>query len=100
MCVHLLTCLGEIPVVQALNKKGPTGDISSLDLEVCFDDFVELFCRLVVSNLWVFEPEQEAGKEDKDKDRGMGVGTEMVSGGAAIVEAALAERLSNWLPLI
>ena len=80
-----------------MNKKaGQSGDLSSLDLEVCFDDFIELFCRLVVSNLWIFEPEDETAKKENldsvvQKEKGSS---------AIIVESALVKRLSDWLPLI
>jgi hypothetical protein len=84
---------------QALNKKGQSGDLSSLDLEVCFDDFVELFCRLVVSDLWIFEPEETA-EVSKKESLSDAVKKEQGGNGASIVETALAKRLSEWLPLI
>ena len=78
-----------------MNKRGQAGDLSSLDLEICFDDFTELFCRVVVSNLWIFEPENDsAPKENLDE------AIPKEKGNAAIVESALATRLAEWLPLI
>lgn len=85
-------------VLEALNKKGQSGDFSSLDLEVCFDDFIELFCRLVVSNLWIFEPEERA--ESSQQGSLSGAVQKEPGNGPSIVQAALVQRLSDWLPLI
>lgn len=81
-----------------MNKKGQPGDLSSLDLEVCFDDFVELFCRLVVSNLWIFEPEDVATANKDHLDGAVQRGDK--KNNATIIESALVKRLSDWLPLI
>lgn len=74
-----------------------------------YDDFIELFCRLVVSNLWIFAAEDNAEALDH---RVSVPETSSVAGGdglrrqpsrvttAAIVEQALAKRLSEWLKLI
>lgn len=92
-----------LEILEVINKKGPNDDVSSLDLFVTFDDFIELFCRLVVSNLWIFASEDEsAGLENRltvPESDGLRRSTSRVTT-AGIVEQALAKRLSEWLKLI
>jgi hypothetical protein len=81
-----------------------------------FDDFVELLCRLVVSNLWIFAAEDNAAALDHrvtapettgglpggaagGQGEGMRRQTSRVST-VTIVEQALAKRLSEWLKMI
>jgi hypothetical protein len=75
-----------------------------------YDDFIELFCRLVVSNLWIFAAEDNtAALEHRvtvpETTSGVGGGdglrrqTSRLTT-AIIVEQALAKRLSEWLKLI
>jgi hypothetical protein len=71
-----------------------------------YDDFVELFCRLVVSNLWIFAAEDEVSALDQrivGPESGAAGGLRRSSSKAStsiIVEQALAKRLSAWLKLI
>lgn len=84
-------------LLEVLNKKGPSGDLSCLDLEVCFDDFVELFCRLAVSDLWTYGLEEEVAKDQQpelDEELPKNVTS------TSIIESALVKRLSAWLLLI
>jgi hypothetical protein len=101
-------------ILEAVNKKGSNDDASSLDLFVTFDDFVEMFCRLVVSDLWMFAPEQEEGSVRASSPKTMDKLTEgSVSNPTpalqrqsssrspiVVIENALSKRLSEWLKLI
>jgi hypothetical protein len=71
-----------------------------------FDDFIELFCRLVVSNLWIYGTDDEISTLDhriappeSGREGGMRRSSSRVTTGS-IVEQALAKRLSAWLKLI
>mmetsp|Transcript_2185 Transcript_2185/g.2148 ORF Transcript_2185/g.2148 Transcript_2185/m.2148 type:complete len:885 (-) Transcript_2185:50-2704(-) len=92
-----------IELLEVINKKGPNDDVSSLDLYVTYDDFVELFCRLVVSHLWIFAAEDEsAGLDNRltlPENEGLRRSTSRVTT-SGIIEQALAKRLSEWLKLI
>ncbi|CAE7342973.1 RSPH10B [Symbiodinium microadriaticum] len=98
--------------METIEKKGSNDDISSLDLFVTFDDFVEMFCRLVVSDLWMFSPEQD----ETASTRAGSPKTMVQSEGStshptlhrqgssrspvSIIENALSKRLNEWLKLI
>lgn len=68
-----------------------------------YDDFIELFCRLVVSNLWIFAADDESATLDHrvsvpETDTLRRANSRITT--ASIVEQALAKRLSEWLKLI
>lgn len=107
---HLMT--SRCFVMQAVGKRGSNDDVSSLDLSVTFDDFVEMFCRVVVSDLWMFAPEQEDNSVRASSPKTMDKMSEGSTSNpalrrqsssrspVAIIENALAKRLSEWLKLI
>ncbi len=98
------------------------GDIFSLCLPIIFDDFIEMLCRLMVSDLWIYGihklhkshsqqlMEATGGSTHLDIET-MSTGGESIGSGAplsspiqgspsSIVETALANRLQEWLSLI
>ena len=104
-----------LAVMEAVGKKGNNDDVSSLDLFVTFDDFTEMFCRLVVSSLWMFSPEQNetesvrgGNSSPKQMDRMSEASTSQPTlqrqnssrSPVSVIETALSKRLSEWLKLI
>ena len=110
MCASDLTLLiTHYVCFQTIGKKGPNDDVSSLDLFVTFDDFVEMFCRLVVSDLWMFAPEQDESASNRTGSAKTMAPSEsnptLQRQGSSrspivIIEAALSKRLNEWLKLI
>jgi len=103
--------VGVIQIMEAINKKSPgSDDISSLDLFVTFDDFTEMFCRLVVSDLWIYSSDDDNHSVDAQSQRdelesvmsGPGIkrSSTRPTTSAGIIESGLAKRLSEWLKLV